>query len=136
MRTMQEQLARELGKLIHHAHLLSCCGNPSPNQAAAFERSSNPQPGDWVVETSTFYRHGGPVVGRLMTTREEPGGDATWDVERDGPRPLVRFWYIELPDGTRARWCNANFVASSSPPRSDEAHDAEWLTEALRRHGL
>ncbi len=102
-----------------------------------------PQPGDLVVETSSFgYRERQQdwhqAIGRFICKRreyvpfkEEPGG------YHDD------FWYLEALDGKLVRWSNCDFVRvhEDGLPYDDarerpKVDNSAWVAEALIRHEL
>lgn len=98
-------------------------GNRAPAVTEAWERHSNPQPGDWVVEASTmgFLLRGRTTaygndlatawdgqVTRFLRTEERftPYGE---EEDEDGGF-TEKVWICENPDGTTYTWTNAELV--------------------------
>ena len=116
----------ELAWLIAHsghlAHRAAMIGNPPPSTRLIFERMRNPQVGDLVLETSTYYREPWDpgALGYLDRVGLEPiCSEEEWDEEEEGPYascPTEKVWYVRpfVPtiDGkTEVRWHNADFIA-------------------------
>lgn len=138
--TIEEQMRRLIGKLIHHQWLLVLCGSPTPDQEQSKRRSRDVRPGDWVVELSTFHRNVAPVCGRFILKRREVPDDVAKNAADWGDEPLPTYdrWYIETPAGTLQRWWNCEFVAAACPllDSDDVDEPATWARAALSRHGL
>lgn len=116
------------------------------------ERMAHPQPGDWVVETTTvvagFSRdeHGKLVprgmsgVGRLLRVeRRRMRGIDAWEEGRDGPIPTEPVTVIECLDGTVVEWTNAHFVALfhelCSVPSLRSERPRAWAKDYVRLMG-
>lgn len=120
-----EKAAVMLGVAGYTAWSNSLIGAAPPSLRNYYDRASNPQPGDLVVETSSFWirmRDGNRpfvCVGRLVSHAVEqvpyvfdddhvpdPDDDLTYNEEA---------WYVDLlsdPDRKEPfRWMNASFVA-------------------------
>ena len=117
--------ARELVRLralvAHLAGELArswCAGSPKCRER--WDRQQRPQPGDFVVETSTHFHavetgrwnhhsENPQRFGTLVRVADEPvpGDPSEWD----GPVPTERVWYVLTSDGTEVRWVNAGFAA-------------------------
>ncbi len=101
------------------------------NNIRAYNLVKDPQPGDLVVELSTALTDRESNFGRLILCREEfvpfneePGG--YYD----------KFWYIETPEGTLARWHNCNFVKVMESMSNATQTNTRWVVEAIKRHEL
>jgi hypothetical protein len=96
-------------------------GNAGPAIDAQYKRSTEPQPGDLVLEVSTVWKRNHyaleapreqyPELGFLLRVEMEPFPRAEGETEPDdGAREKV--WYIRPLDGSvpEYRWVNANFI--------------------------
>jgi hypothetical protein len=94
-----------------------CSGPPMLHKL--FEELRNPQPGDLVMELSTYHMPGqNPLegIGTLVSVTREPmftrqeATDAGYG--EDEPIPTDKIWTITLDfdDGRKFRWRNASFV--------------------------
>jgi hypothetical protein len=96
-------------------------GNPAPAIAEQYARTTNPQPGDLVLEVSTIWKQSRyaleapraqyPELGFLLRVEMEPFPREEGETEPDdGAREKV--WYIQPLDGSvpEYRWVNANFI--------------------------
>jgi hypothetical protein len=122
------------------AYQLTLVGNPAPFVQEVGDRIRHPQPGDVVLETSTFYHWArkpdgepGPALGVLLRKVQEPimsreqfdklHADGDYYNEPDETYeslPTELIWYIEPLDGAvpEYRWHNADFIGlHSGAPR-------------------
>jgi hypothetical protein len=95
----------------------------------AFNRMTNPQVGDWVIETSTVFMTRPRMrrspssdldgVGILEEIAWEnvqfPDPGFVWNEEEEGrPHPTEKIYYIRTLDGRRFRWSNASIIAAQT----------------------
>lgn len=108
-----ETAARLIRLAAHSAYLLALGHRIS----GCYEKFKNPQPGDFVWESSSAYMRDRDwhAVGKLLRTAREPI-PMEWDVAVNGPRPTEFVWYIELLDGRESRWTNAEFLKVPAEP--------------------
>lgn len=110
-------------------------GGRAPIVEQAWERSEHPQPGDWVVETSTLYTltrypdrrpvdlWDGQFTRYLRSERRWFTGREDAEKEHDGSYTLDEpperedwwvtsdtYWICENPDGTEYAWSNASLM--------------------------
>jgi hypothetical protein len=128
-------------------------GNPAPSVARRLELLQHPRPGDLVLEISALGVRGRePVVGRLIGTAKLSLESPDWDVDADGPLPLIDYWFIETVFGELQTWENCKFIrvfedwiddrieedADKIPLRlsSSTMDRMAWAREAIVRHGL
>jgi len=106
-----EVAAAALGAVGLAAYRMTLVGHAAPMVTAYFERVSNPQPGDLVVEYTTFARR-----ERDGQAHEAVG----FLVSRDGDECTIEPYVGGAPE----LWGNAEFI--SIPRSSTEAR--EWQT--------
>lgn len=126
----------ELRRLVavngYAAYLNTVVGKPAPRVQVEFERSSNPEPGDLVLETTSSWLWAnhesvdpGAALGILLRSGREPimnrhdfdqmhadgeywnePGEAYEDI------PTEQIYYIRPLDGSvdEVRWHNASFI--------------------------
>jgi hypothetical protein len=120
-----DTLVNIIRRVGHELYCSTLIGADVPSVTRCGERMCHPQPGDVVLETSSFYvvNLGKKVKGKDYwakpeetvgildrETREPIAGE--WEETEEDPRPTERVWYIKrLRDGGTVRWTNANFVA-------------------------
>lgn len=100
-----------------------CVGNPAPIVAAMWRRHTSPEPGDWVMETSTIHGLLHPQYDRWT----EQHKDALWDgqftrflrtevrthvSEEEDDEWSETVYVCENPDGTEYTWSNAELVVA------------------------
>lgn len=116
--TALEQAASFIGAAGYQAYSNCIVGNQAPAIKRYFDRVRNPEPGDLVVETSTFYArdlrgYGHVAVGTLVERKIE-----SLVYEEDGfePDPYEEeAWYVTpFTGGETIRWTNAEFIAIPS----------------------
>lgn len=120
--------------LVGHLRTATLVGNPAPVVQRMYERISHPQPGDLVIEESTFYRPDPDVrlrsFGVLLLHRDEwwqtddewqaaVEEERRWYEEHDAlgeydpsSRPRDHAWYVQYGPhpGDVCRWTNCSFV--------------------------
>jgi hypothetical protein len=116
-----------VGYELYRSNLI---GNAPPSSRERFQRMTNPQPGDLVIEVSTsgYWLHPsyslGPyeylkvenVIGILEKITREPYlreyGEPTWNEKEEGkPEPLEDVIYLRLlASGDTFTWRNAQIV--------------------------
>lgn len=109
--------------LIRKATLV---GNPAPIVRKLYERTSSPQPGDLVIETTSARRPDSEYRGfgiLLAHRREWCSADAEWAAYLAGPEPDPErtaddYWYVQYGPGERdiVRWANCDFMAIPDDP--------------------
>jgi len=109
-----EETATMLRHAAYAAFSLSLGG--SDRQHDVFGRLNDVKLGDWVFEASTVHHAGSghTGIGILRAWGRQPiCTEEEWE-EMGGPLdesvPTVKYWDIELMDGTVFRWTNASFV--------------------------
>lgn len=101
-------------------------GNMSINQQEIYDRMSNPEIGDLVLETSSFTRtHPLNRIGKLISITNEPYDEQDPDGDHISRRDI---WTIERLNGEQFRWENCNFIVIAEdsfdfPRRLDENGD-------------
>lgn len=112
-----------LANVTYAMYNATLTGDPAPVTREAYERMTDPRPGDLVVEISSRGHRGWPqssAVGRLLfvagvkprTEDEwlEAQAAGRWRTDRahfGGP-----YWYVDPLDGAqRACWSNCQFIA-------------------------
>lgn len=131
MRAMPHRDA--LAAMAGHLQTASLVGNPAPNTKAVWDRISNPQVGDLVVESTYWWpgrneEHRAQCLGILLAKRAEWACSdeewARWESEDPGAyggeRPIERdVWYIQYGSGAKdiCRWVNCTFIALPTNPR-------------------
>lgn len=103
----QHLIARLIRNASHAAYTLAL----GSARTGVYKKFTDPQPGDFVWESSTAYipARDWHAVGRLLRIVQEPM-QMEWNEAEDGPRPMERVWYIELLDGRESRWTNCEFL--------------------------
>lgn len=94
-------------------------GDQAPVVAAMWKRHQNPEPGDWVIETTTLYR-----LVRYPERLTDDERRSLWDGQFSRfLRSEIRthgegddewseqVWICENPDGTEYAWTNADLAA-------------------------
>ncbi len=118
-----ELLATTLRRTIYAAYRATCVGQRAPVTEKYYTRTSAPQIGDLVIETTTIggMRHQNATdldgIGLLEEVAWEKvvfsDPEFVWDEAENGrPHPTERVTYIRTLDGRRFRWVNACFVAA------------------------
>lgn len=111
------QQTANLARLVAHSGYLAwtntLVGDRAPVVTDCNKRMRDPQIGDLVLETSTYYREPWDpgALGWLLSVDQEP-----WYTEEDGTVLIEQVWYVEpfVPraDGEfKVRWTNAMFIA-------------------------
>jgi len=123
---MNDEVLSLLCISAYNHYLSTLVGNPAPTVRAALDKMSHPQPGDWVIETSTIWDRARDRdrFGRLLRTAAEPMWTPEQWAEGGGgadPIPLERIFYIRTADGREYRWRNASFIAIPDGIRAWEA---------------
>jgi hypothetical protein len=101
-------------------------GNPSSKVSQRFKKISHPEPGDYVLEISSFdcEYDVGNRVGILIQITQEPIWDWNsmdeetkrlneYNVPEDIPKD--KYYYIETLEGKLQRWHNCQFIKIISP---------------------
>lgn len=113
--TDMERAVAALGAAGYQAYSNCLVGHAAPMVTRYFNRVKNPEPGDLVLETSTFYArdlrgYGHVAVGTLVERKVE-----SLVYEEDGleSQPYQEeAWYVTpLTGGETIRWTNADFIA-------------------------
>jgi hypothetical protein len=118
-----EATAVALGAAGYAAYTLTIVGHAAPIADRYRERVTHPEPGDLVVETSTFAARsrkgfGHVAVGTLVRSGVEHIVESPTDEEPDGFEYDELAWYVRpFVGGDTVRWTNAEFIAI---PRSQE----------------
>lgn len=117
-----------LAAMAYLFHRATMVGNPAPIVAQMWERISQPQVGDLVIEATYWFPnrdedHRLKSLGLLVARREEWACSdeewARWEAEDpeayDGERPVERdAWYIQYgsKSGDICRWTNCTFLVA------------------------
>lgn len=134
-RRLFSQLLRMVAINAYAAWTNTLVGNPAPAVKEQFERTTNPQPGDVVLETSTVWtwakhsdeapRDQYPALGVLLRVVQEPivTAEQLSKLHAEGDHyvragetldeiPKERVTYIRPLDGSvpEYRWTNASFI--------------------------
>lgn len=109
----QSELLRLLEINAYGVYLNTLVGSPAPRVAALFERLTNPQIGDMVLEITTigYVPPYGNRLGRLVRQEDEP----VYSPEGEGVTEedlliTEKITYIQTMDGREFRWRNADFI--------------------------
>jgi hypothetical protein len=132
---MDDKFRLVLTRLIKEAYYAALYGASSPRSKEIWERAQHPQPGDFVAELTHMQDRGefSRGTGRLILVREEPLQHKAWDEAVNGPKPMIKYTYIENLDGKLTCWENCSFAAAPIKPVDDPVI---WVAEAMKRHGL
>lgn len=111
-----EEMVRQIAVLGRQVWMATLVGHPAPIIQDLHTRMQAPQPGDLVMELSTFHRGdwSESAVGRLQRVTSEPAYTAEQWAEGGDERPIPHeeVTYIEsLLTGAVSRWVNADFTA-------------------------
>lgn len=115
-----------LAEVAYERWRATLVGNPAPVVRDMYERITNPQPGDLVLEVTTRGRDGwpGPALGRLLfVAGRKPRSEDEWhEAKAAGWWKMERakfggpYWYVDPIDGVsqRTAWANCDFIVASS----------------------
>jgi len=92
-----EEAARVIWWAGYNAQGNTLSGYQTPRQQRYFDRSSNPQIGDMVIETSSKRHPYAERVGKLISITKDGSNDPLYE--------------IEVLDGQIIEWGNARFIA-------------------------
>ena len=112
-----EAAASALGAAGYAAHSMTLVGNAAPMVQTYRERIRNPQPGDLVVEASSFPMRdrkgfGHVAVGTLVRSGVEHVVEEPDDDQPEGWEYDEKAWYVDpLAGGDTVRWTNSEFIA-------------------------
>ncbi len=90
------RLTYSMGRALYRLAMLT--GTPDSEQRALWDRMTSPQPGDVVIEVTSFRGYDPDGVGRLLRVEDQD----------DDPRHVVE--PLHAP-GTEQGWRNAEFIA-------------------------
>lgn len=125
---METDLLNRILRLVavnaYQAYMISLGGNPSGRQRKTYEWMSNINPGDVVMEISTFHsravdeRNCIGVLDRIVMEEVDFPGSLREEIleQFDGEWPKERVHYLRGYDGNEHRWHNADFIAVIEEP--------------------
>jgi len=127
--SLEEEAMPRRRRMVMMALLLrkaTLVGNQAPVVRSMYERMSDPQPGDLVVETTTSWRPDGGYRGfgillghrREWCTKDEAWAAYLAENPDDDERLADHYWYIQYGPGERdiSRWEDCRFIAVPDDP--------------------